>query len=296
MKFDFFAVFFTKKIGDQKIQENVFLCLMSNITVNTPFYIDLEFATAPMSRRIGAVLLDMLLLLIYMLLIYRFVFISFDLGAKMNQMLMMMGISILPFLYFPLSEILMNGQTLGKKLTGIKVIDMSGNEASISQYLLRWLIGFGNYTVFLLPYVIANGSLELMITIISFLFILGVFYAPDFLSSIISSKHQRLADIAAGTVVIDIKKKMDFSETIFLEVNEEKTGAKYPEVMRLSDKDINGIKNLLHKKSKSRDDWEYRAIIVQKICTALKIESKEMDDTAFLEQLLKDYNYLTQHK
>lgn len=279
-----------------KFQENDFLCFMRNVTVNTPFYIDLEFTTAPMSRRIGAVLLDMLLLMIYMMLIYRYVFISFDMGTQMNQMLMMMSISILPFLYFPLCEILMNGQTLGKKITGIKVIDINGNEAGISQYLLRWLIGFGNYTVFLLPYIIANGGLELMLTVITFLFIMCIFYAPDFLSSIISSKHQRLADIAAGTVVIDIKKKMDFSETIFLEMNEDKTGAKYPEVMRLSDKDINGIKNLLHKKSKSRDDWEYKATIVQKICTTLKIESKEIDDTAFLEQLLKDYNYLTQHK
>ncbi len=66
--------------------------------------------------------------------------------------------------------------------------------------------------------------------------------------------------------------------------------------MQLSDKDINGIRNLLSKKSKSRDDWEYRALIVQKICKALQIESKGKDDTEFLEQLLKDYNYLTQRK
>lgn len=269
---------------------------MSNITINTPFNIDLEFATAPVSRRIGAVLLDMFLLLLYMIVVYRFIIISFDIGSKMNQMLMMTSLSILPFLYFPVTEILMNGQTPGKMLLGIKVIDLNGNEAGISQYLLRWLIGFGNYSVFLLPYVIANGRLELMITLTFYLIILGVFYTPDFLSSIISNKHQRLADIAAGTVVIDLKKKMDFSETIFLDTSEQKNEAKFPEVMRLSDKDINGIRNLLNKKTKSKDDSEYRAVIVQKICKALKIESEGIEDTAFLEQLLKDYNYLTQRK
>jgi uncharacterized RDD family membrane protein YckC len=301
IKFHFPSLFFILFLAngyfaDVVLQKLISFVFMSNITVGTPFNIDLEFVTAPVSRRIGAVLLDMFILLLYMLLVYRFIIVSFDIGSKMNQLIMMTGISILPFLYFPVTEILMNGQTPGKRILGIKVIDISGNEPSLSQYLLRWLVGFGNYSVFLLPYVITNGSMQLMLTLVTFIFILGIFYSPDFLSCIISSKHQRLADIAAGTVVIDLRKKMDFSETIFLEVETQKNEAVYPEVMQLSDKDINGIRNLLSKKSKSRDDWEYRAAIVQKICKALKIDSKGKDDTEFLEQLLKDYNYLTQRK
>lgn len=269
---------------------------MSMITVGTAFNIDLEFATAPLVRRMGAVILDMFVLLLYMILVYRFIIIAFDIGSNMNQLALMMSISILPFLYFPITEILLNGQTPGKRLLGLKVMDLSGKEASISQYLLRWLVGFGNYSVFLLPYIIANSSIEILAILLFFAFVLGMFYAPDFLSVVISNKKQRLADLAAGTVVIDLRKKTNINETIFIDLKESEQKAIYPEVMKLSDKDINGIKNLLNNKSSKKDDWVYRASIVQKICAALHIEAKEESDIAFLEQLLRDYNYLTQRK
>lgn len=268
---------------------------MSTINVETAFNIELEFTTAPTKRRLLAVLIDMVLLLVYIIFVYRFVFVFFDLARVMNYALMMTTISILPFFYFPLAELLLNGQTIGKRIMRIKVISLDGNEASLSQFLLRWLIGFGNYSVFLLPYIVANSSLEILIMLVFFLLSLCLFYLPDFLSINISKYNQRLADIAAGTLVIDLDKKMDFSNTIFQEIKSEKLEAKYPQVMKLSDKDINGIKNLLAKNAK-KQDWVYVASIVSKICKVLNIESRTEDDLAFLEQLLQDYNYLTQKR
>lgn len=266
---------------------------MSIINIETAFNIDLEFTTAPTKRRVLAVLIDMLILLVYIIFVYRFVFVFFNLASIMNYTLMMSTISILPFFYFPICEIMLNGQTVGKRMMHIKVIDLNGNEASLSQFLLRWLIGFGNYAVFLLPYIVANSSLEIMIMALFFLFALCLFYLPDFLCINISKYNQRFADIAAGTLVIDLNKKMDFGKTIFLEIKTNTTEAKYPQVMKLSDRDINGIKNLLDKKE---NDWAYVASIVEKICQALKIETRSEDDKDFLEQLLEDYNFLTQKK
>lgn len=269
---------------------------MGNIIVGTPFNIDLEFATAQVTRRIGAVFVDMSILCLYMLLVYRFIIIGFDMGQHMNQFAMMLGISVLPYLYFPIMETLMNGQTPGKKIMGIKVMDKEGQEPSLSQYLLRWLLGFGNYSVFLLPYVMVNAAMQVFSTVLFCVLVIAIFYFPDFLCSVINSKNQRIADIAAGTVVIDVKKKMDFTETIYLDIAQEQTSARYEQVLQLSDRDINGIRNLLHKKAKSKVEQEYRGKIVARIKEALEITDNDLDDVAFLQQLLQDYNYLTQRK
>lgn len=267
---------------------------MGLITIGTPFNIDIEFSTAPVLRRVAAVFLDMFILVLYMLIVYRFVIIGFDMGRNLNEFVMMTGISIIPFLYFPLMEILLNGQTPGKRLSGIKVMDREGNEPAMSQYLLRWLLGFGNYSVFLLPYIIATSATSFLLMLFFCIFVIIIFYIPDFLSSIFTDRNQRIADLAAGTLVIDLKKKMDFSETIYLDVSE--TTARYPQVLQLSDRDINGIRNLIAKNPKTKAELMYRARIVGRIREALKVTETPEDDKSFLEQLLRDYNYLTQRK
>jgi uncharacterized RDD family membrane protein YckC len=267
---------------------------MSSITITTPFYIDLEFATASPGRRILAVITDMVILMLYMLILYRFVILPLSpAGAQLNNLLVMGGISILPFLYFPVCEILMNGQTPGKRLLGLKVIDLRGNEPGISQYLLRWLIGFGNYSVFLLPYIIITSAMGLFLMLFSGLFVIGAFYFPDFLCSLISKKNQRFADIAAGTTVINARTQNLLQRTIYLELPEERATAVFPQVMRLTDRDINGIRNLLERSSRKKADIEYKAGIAARIKEVLMIES-DLDDTAFLQQLMRDYNLLTQ--
>ncbi len=269
---------------------------MGSLNIETPFNIDLEFTTASLLKRAGAVMLDMFVLILYMLLVYRFVIINFDMGKKLNELVMMMSISILPFIYFPATEILFNGQTPGKRLLGLKVMDKEGNEPTISQYLLRWLMGIGNYTVFLLPYVIVTSAMAAFSLVMFSFLLIGIFYLPDFICSAITVKNQRIADLAAGTVVIDVKKKMDFSETIFLEIHDENAVAKYPQVLQLSDKDINGIKNLLKKNAKTKVEIQYRNKIVLRIKEVINITDEHYDDVDFLEQLLRDYNYLTQRK
>ena len=64
----------------------------------------------------------------------------------------------------------------------------------------------------------------------------------------------------------------------------------FPEVMRLSDRDINTIKTVLTQAKKSHNyDMCYR--ISMKIKEVLHIHS-ELQVDQFLEKLLADYNYL----
>jgi hypothetical protein len=127
------------------------------------------------------------------------------------------------------------------------------------------------------------------------LMIIGVFYFPDFLCAVISKKHQRIADLAAGTAVILSRTKNSIQQTIYLELEDREAQAMFPQVMRLTDKDINGIRNLLARTSRKKSDLSYVASISGRIRQVLDISS-ELEDTAFLEQLMQDYNLLTQKK
>jgi uncharacterized RDD family membrane protein YckC len=45
----------------------------------------------------------------------------------------------------PVQESLMEGQTIGKKLLGIKVVKIDGYQASFFDYLIRWVIEIDRY-------------------------------------------------------------------------------------------------------------------------------------------------------
>jgi hypothetical protein len=64
----------------------------------------------------------------------------------------------------------------------------------------------------------------------------------------------------------------------------------FPEVMRLSDRDINAIKSVVNQLHKT-NRFETASRVAYKVKEVLKIDTL-MDTTDFLEKLLADYNYL----
>ena len=66
---------------------------------------------------------------------------------------------------------------------------------------------------------------------------------------------------------------------------------KYPQVMQLSDKDVNTLKSIISTVKKS-NNYDLSMRIAQRIKTKLNIES-DQDSLDFLETLLKDYNFYT---
>ncbi len=260
---------------------------MAIITVGTPFNIDLEFRVAPFGKRLLAWFIDITIICLYYVLVLLFVapLLGFGDGIRTATMLLVV---VLPVILYQLAaELLMNGQTLGKKIAGIQVIDMEGHEPTWGQYISRWMLCIGNLFIFIIPYYILTNFLVL--------FVCMIVYLPDFLSVMISAKNQRLGDLAAGTVVIDKKYRPGINETIYLEIDEAEYQPVFPQVMRLSDRDINGIRNLLNTKNKSTGTDNYVINIAHKIKTVLGIES-DLYPIDFLEQLLKDYNYFSSKK
>jgi len=255
---------------------------MPIIQINTPFNIDIEFEVAEFHKRLLAYLIDLGLLYLYLrIMVYVLVGSIGDLAESSIGFILL--VILLPMLFYTfLSELLMNGQTVGKKILKIKVISLDGGEATLGQYMLRAFLRFYEWgaIIFILFWGHGMGG-------ITILFICGV---ASMIIIAISPKSQRLGDIAAGTVVVNTKSKMSVEDTVFMQVNQQDYKVTFPEVMRLSDRDINTVKSVLTQAHK-RNSFEMCNRVAMKIKEVLKIDTGLHSDQ-FLEKLLEDYNYL----
>lgn len=258
---------------------------MSLVSVSTPFNIDLDFEIAPFHKRVLAWCIDIVILLLYAKGMKLFVETAFvKEGTEYPVGLDMILVSLPMFLYHLLTESVFQGQSMGKRLMGIRVISLEGGEPDIGQYLLRWIFRFWEWPlVFGFVEVTTWGIYYQIIGTIIFGVVVVIIVA-------ITNKSQRLGDLAAGTTVVSIRYNYNLTDTVFLNIAEQDYKVVFPEVMRLSDRDINAVKSVINQTQKSqRYDTAHR--VAMKIKEVLNIQS-DMEVTDFLEKLLADYNYL----
>lgn len=269
---------------------------MALFTVTTPFNIDLEFSLAAFYKRMFAWMIDLLLIFIYCYLMRFFVYKNvivgmrdnMETGSKLSVILSIFTIYLPVLIYHLLFEIFMNGRSPGKYFLGIKVMNKEGASATLSQLLLRWILSLPNYFLILVLFI--RNPIELL----AIALVLAIVALPDIISIAVTANSQRLGDLAAGTVVVDTKYQMDIQETIYLEIGSAEYEPVFPQVLKLTDRDMNGIRNLLSGKiNKDAENYMYR--VAYRIEEVLQIKMNG-DPVFFLQTLLKDYNYLTQHK
>jgi uncharacterized RDD family membrane protein YckC len=242
---------------------------MADIKIPTSFNIDLEFESADIVKRFLAWLIDFAIRLCYILLAYS-VLTSFRMNIEANLVTYILLVFIPIMFYFPIMEIGMSGSTPGKKILHIQVVSMMGNAPSISQHLIRWifrLIETPLYFAFLLPVIIP---------------IVSIVRTPY---------NQRLGDLIAGTIVISTKRKGSIEETIFRDLSNTDYRPQFPQIMKLSDRDMNKVKELLDRALMAKDD-ELASRVAYRVKEVLHIES-DLPHTSFLETVLNDYNYYT---
>ncbi|WP_044211941.1 RDD family protein [Saccharicrinis fermentans] len=181
---------------------------------------------------------------------------------------------ILPVMFYSLlSELFLNGQTFGKMVLKIKVVKLDGSELTLGACLIRWVLR-------IIDIWLISGSVAII-------------------SMLVSQKSQRLGDLASGTTVVKIAQKDLWESTTFMEVPQDYTTA-YPQSQLLSDQDANTIKevlNFVNKENNTGSDIEYHPmhLKLQKVLKQ-KLQIQDINGSArkFLEDLLKDFNYLHQ--
>jgi hypothetical protein len=99
---------------------------------------------------------------------------------------------------------------------------------------------------------------------------------------------QRIGDIVAGTILIDTRTRTSWEDTVFTELTDNYQ-PRYPQVMQLSDKDINTLKSIINAVRK-KNDYDLSIRIAARIRSKLQI-ADDQDSLDFLQTLLRDYNY-----
>lgn len=254
---------------------------MSIIQIATPFNIDIEFEIAEFHKRLLAYIIDFLLLIIYMFSMIRLLFGGLEINEGGIGFAVL--IVLLPMLFYSLfTELLINGQSIGKIIMKIRVVSLNGGEATLGQTLLRWFLRFyewGFIITCLFYGNFAGGFLILLFGGLASVIIIAL-----------TPNNQRLGDLAAGTVVVNTKTKLTVDDTIFKEINKPDYKVMFPDVMRLSDRDINTIKGVVTQANKS-GNYEMCNRVAMKVKDVLKIQTELYPDQ-FLDKLLEDYNYL----
>jgi len=111
-----------------------------------------------------------------------------------------------------------------------------------------------------------------------------------------SSKSQRLGDMTANTTVIKVKFSLRFRLEDILKINTlDDYEPAYPEVKRLSEKDMLLIKTIIsrYRQHRNRAHQEVVNELVQNLSQQLDIIEPPKDKIGFLKTLIRDYIVLT---
>jgi hypothetical protein len=189
-------------------------------------------------------------------------------------------------------EITLNGQSVGKKIMGIRVVNEIGGRPSISQFIIRWLLRVSDLWIAILVIIlVVNPDVFSEDAETTFIILAALsFLITDIVLVVSSKKGQRIGDILAKTILIRTSTKSSIDDTVFVAVADNYV-PRFPQIMQLSDKDINAIKSILEA-ARKKGDVTLAETACNKIQNHLKIESS-MPAFDFLDVLLKDYNYLS---
>lgn len=269
---------------------------MSIIRISTNFNIDLEFPAAPFHRRFLAWLIDVIVLVVYVYVLAK-VAGSYFASSQQESNIMRAVFYFLLFvpvcMYHFISEVASNGQSIGKRITGLRVVNENGSRPGLGQLFMRWMIRTSEL-VLLITLLLGmeaadrgrDGDLQFLK---HFGAALGLLVLDVVLVNT-SKKRQRLGDMLAHTILISTKQEGNLHDTIFQDVAQNYIPS-FPQVMQLSDRDINALKGILDT-ARRRHDYSMAEMAGDKIKNHLKIQTT-LSAFDFLEVLLKDYNYLS---
>lgn len=246
---------------------------MSSIDIQTTQNVTITYELASLRDRFVAALIDLgIIILINIGIIYLAYLVVGELFGEDGSLLMIVQfIPIVTYMgYHLISEITANGQSWGKKALGLKVIRLDGEEAGLSDYLLR--------AVFHIIDTIFSAGIVA---------ILGVS----------SSQHkQRLGDMTANTTVIKLNASDRVGLADVLKISTTKDYEPvYQDIKHFNERDILLVKSALTRYKQYPNQAHKTAIIMManRFSELLELAETPKNKIHFLETILKDYVVLT---
>jgi len=239
---------------------------MNTIHITTSQNIEIEYDLASIGERIFGYIIDFFIIVAYVIILL----FVLNFGASFRLITENYFVSFLlsiPIVFYDLiSELLLNGQSAGKKVMGIKVISLTGEQPALSQYLIRWLFRLIDFTF-------SSGMLGIIMVAVT-------------------EKKQRLGDLIAGTALIKTKPRVRLEDTLYIPTGANDYKVIYPEVINLKDSDVQLVKEIIVAVRRS-GNMMLAVQAQEKIEAVLHIRSQHQDSVHFLQVILADYNYLT---
>lgn len=230
-------------------------------TIQTAQNVSIHQRVAPVSDRIFAYLLDYLIIIGIYLLILAFWF-GVDLGnTESFAFIMLMTLPI--FLYDLLWETFNNGQTPGKMLLKVRVVNVDGSKVSFSALLIRWLLRPIDISM-------TSGG-------IAIIFIL------------LTGKGQRLGDIAAKTKVISERPQVTVKQLQQVQVPDDYVPL-FTQVTVFNDEDMQKV-NRIYRSAVSNRDHKMVLKLAAKLSEQMKVPFGETKPLDYVKQVIQDYHY-----
>lgn len=235
---------------------------MADSNILTGQYVRIEQTAASVGDRIVAQLIDWLVLFAYEFLVFWLIdtFVTSEKWLVIELIVFV----LMPLLFYTLAcEVLNHGQSIGKMVMKTRVVKVDGSTPTLGSFLLRWL-------VFLVdgPMTSYMGLIPIALT----------------------KNHQRLGDLAAGTMVIKLQnyKKIQVSLDEYDYMQKNYT-PRYPQASDLLLEQIEIIRRTLA--TNWNDNNMHVMQLSAKVQEKLGIRRAELTDEAFLSRVVRDYQY-----
>jgi uncharacterized RDD family membrane protein YckC len=238
---------------------------MENIHIYTSQNIGLEYRPASSGERMLATILDYFFFGGYFIIVG--IVMSFAHWGNTGW-----ALAFLPILFYDIvCEMVFDGQNVGKKIMGLKVVSVDGSQPSFSSFFIRWVFRIADT-------VATVGCLA-------------------FIFTVVNGKGQRLGDYVARTMVVK-KAKQPTLDSLLLPKLPYNYEPKYPQAINLTEADYNILKEILNFRKRNGSTMPVvEAIHKAKTKFQDKLNVKAQGDaTRFLIDLHNDFVYYNHNK
>ena len=237
---------------------------MSEANIITGQYVQISQSPASLGERIIAQIIDSFLIICYLVGVSLLI-AKFSSFHSSNDFFFLIAVYLPALFYHFLMELFNHGQSVGKMVMRIRVVKKDGTTPGIGDFFMRWLLQLVD---------------------------LG-FSGVGALVILISKNSQRLGDLAAGTMVIQLndyrKIQVSLDEFSYLD---RKYKPVYPQAEDLSLNQLDVIQRTLN--SEYGYERERRiASLAAKVREHLKISDTNTADEKFLYTIVRDYQHFT---